>query len=340
MLQLSYHKHTSIFKTPGGTSRGVLHSKDSWILSLCDTRQPNVIGTGEVSIIENLSIDSPPLMENQLDWLCTHINDDYVTLMSELIDFPAIQFGLETAFLDLKTGGKQILFPSDFTTGTKGIPMNGLVWMGSFGQMHHQLKEKLATGFTCIKIKVGAIDFEQELNLLKQIRQEFSPEEIEIRVDANGAFPVNEAEEKLKQLSNYRLHSIEQPIKQGQWEKMAGLCNKNILPIALDEELIGITTEKATLLDTIKPQYIILKPSLLGGLHQSEQWVKLAEDRSIGWWATSALETNVGLNAIAQWTAIQNNPMPQGLGTGQLFTNNFPSPLEVRNGELWHEKIH
>jgi len=317
-----------------------LHSKDSWILSLCDTRQPNVIGTGEVSIIENLSIDSPPLMENQLDWLCTHINDDYVTLMSELIDFPAIQFGLETAFLDLKTGGKQILFPSDFTTGTKGIPMNGLVWMGSFGQMHHQLKEKLATGFTCIKIKVGAIDFEQELNLLKQIRQEFSPEEIEIRVDANGAFPVNEAEEKLKQLSNYRLHSIEQPIKQGQWEKMAGLCNKNILPIALDEELIGITTEKATLLDTIKPQYIILKPSLLGGLHQSEQWVKLAEDRSIGWWATSALETNVGLNAIAQWTAIQNNPMPQGLGTGQLFTNNFPSPLEVRNGELWHEKIH
>ena len=339
MLKLSFYKHTSIFKTPGGTSRGILHTKDSWILTLTKQDYPQIKGMGEVSIIEQLSIDNPHLIEAKLQWLCTQINNDLSLLMAELDPFPAIQFGLETAFLDLQTGGKQVLFPTDFTRGTKGIAMNGLVWMGTFAEMHQQLQEKIASGFTCIKIKVGAIDFEQELSLLKQIRTAFSSGEIEIRVDANGAFPPQEAEEKLKRLSAYDLHSIEQPIKQGQWNEMARLCEKNIIPIALDEELIGVTVKKQELLKSIKPQYIIVKPSLLGGFQKTDEWITVAEENNIAWWATSALETNIGLNAIAQWTATKNNPMPQGLGTGQLFTNNFPTPLQVKNGELWYHEM-
>ncbi len=340
MLHLNYTKHTSIFKKPGGTSRGVLHSKDSWIISLFDINKPTIIGIGEVSIIENLNLDNPQLIEEKLQSLSKNLHLGYSEVMDEMQFFPAIQFGFETAFLDLTMGGQQMLFPSDFINGTSGIPINGLVWMGSYADMKTQLKEKLKAGFTCIKVKVGAINFEEELALLAQIRREFSPQEIEIRVDANGAFSPQQAEEKLKCLAEFNLHSIEQPIKQGQLQEMARLCEKNILPIALDEELIGIFdfSQKEQLLDAIKPQHIILKPSLLGGFERSNEWIDLAEKQQIGWWATSALETNVGLNAIAQWVAAKNNPLPQGLGTGQLFTNNFPSPLEVREGELWHNK--
>ncbi len=336
MLHLSFHKHTSVFKTPGGTSRGILETKDSWIIELWSSHDSETIGTGEVSIIEKLSIDDPSRIEPALKLLKELINKDPESIPDFLSPFPAIQFGLETALLDLKKGGHQILFPSNFTRGKTGIPINGLVWMGDFASMHKQLKEKLEAGFTCIKIKVGAIDFEQELSLLKQVRNEFKQNEIEIRVDANGAFAVGEAEEKLKRLSEYQLHSIEQPIKAGHWEAMARLCELDIIPIALDEELIGNRDNKAALLDSIDPPYIILKPSLLGGLTVGDEWIKLAEERNIGWWATSALETNIGLNAIAQWTVTKNNPMPQGLGTGQLFTNNFESPLQVKNGELWY----
>ncbi|MGB7786581.1 MAG: o-succinylbenzoate synthase, partial [Salinimicrobium sp.] len=228
--------------------------------------------------------------------------------------------------------------PSEFTRGNKAIPINGLVWMGEERFMKEQIIQKIEQGFSCIKLKIGAIDFETEIGLLKYIRKEFSSEEIEIRVDANGAFSASEAMEKLKKLSELELHSIEQPVKQGQWELMAQLCEKTPLPIALDEELIGITgvTKKQELLQTIKPQYLIFKPSLIGGFRGTDEWISLAEKQKTGWWITSALESNVGLNAIAQYTFSTNNPMPQGLGTGGLYTNNFEAPLEVEKGHLWY----
>ncbi|VAV83906.1 O-succinylbenzoate synthase, partial [hydrothermal vent metagenome] len=257
-----------------------------------------------------------------------------------LVEFPAIQFGLEMAFLSLKSQDKFTLFPSKFTEGKDTIPINGLVWMGDKQFMAQQIKEKIENGFRCIKMKIGSIDFKTEVELLRSIRQEFSVNDIELRVDANGAFSPNEALEKLKTLSEFDLHSIEQPIKQGQFEAMASLCEQTPLPIALDEELIGVfdITKKEELLHNINPQYIILKPSLIGGFKGSNEWIKSAEQQNIKWWITSALESNVGLNAIAQWTYTLGNKMPQGLGTGSLFTNNFLSPLIVENGTLRHEQ--
>lgn len=336
MRRLSFSKHTSIFKSPGGTSRGVLTTKDSWIVKVWNDDNKKIIGTGEVSIIDRLSIDPANEIELILDWLIDNIHKSDTILYEELADFPAIRFGLESGLIDLQNGGKQLLFDSAFSQGKSAVPINGLVWMGTFEEMHERIAEKLKEGFSCIKIKVGAIDFQQELDLLKQVRKEFSAQELEIRVDANGGFNKATAEESLKKLAEYQLHSIEQPIKQGQWQEMAKLCSLNIIAIALDEELIGVEVDKRNdLLTTIKPQFIVLKPSLLGGFACSDVWIQLAERQKIGWWATSALETNIGLNAIAQWVATKNNKMPQGLGTGQLFTNNFASNLTIRNGELW-----
>ncbi len=337
MRKASFTHHTSVFKSPGGTSRGVLTSKDSWILTVWDDSNKSIIGTGEVSIIEGLSIDPVSEIELILDWLCDNIYKTNEVLFDELVDFPAIRFGLECAILDLKNGGKQLLFDSDFAQGNTSIPINGLVWMGTAEEMQQRVKDKLAEGYNCIKIKVGAIDFEQELALIKSIRSKFSSSKMEIRVDANGGFTPENAEIRLSELAKLELHSIEQPIKQKKWKAMAALCAANILPIALDEELIGVkeTAKRIELLDTIKPHYIILKPSLLGGFTDCEEWITLAEERNIGWWATSALETNIGLSAIAQWVATKSNPLPQGLGTGQLFTTNFPSTLTIREGNLW-----
>ena len=252
------------------------------------------------------------------------------------MEFPSIQFGLEQALLSVKSVNPFVLFPSNFTESKDSVNINGLIWMGSEAFMKKQIADKLETGFSTIKMKIGAIDFETELALLKSIRKEFSSNEIELRVDANGAFAPKEALDKLKRLSDFELHSIEQPIKQGQIGEMADLCAKTPIPIALDEELIGVfdVTKKKELLLTIKPQYIILKPSLVGGIRSSEEWIDLAEKQQAGWWITSALESNIGLNAIAQWTYTLRNKMPQGLGTGSLFTNNIESPLEVKNGYL------
>lgn len=240
------------------------------------------------------------------------------------------------ALMDLNNKGHQILFPSNFTKGISAIPINGLIWMGEPSFMKEQIKDKLQQGFSCIKMKIGAIDFEQEISILKAIRKEFSPADIELRVDANGAFTPEDATTKLERLAEFQLHSIEQPIKAGQWQKMATLCKNTPLPIALDEELIGIhhTEEKQKLIDTINPQYIILKPSLLGGFESCNEWIQTTEGKNCGWWITSALESNIGLNAIAQWTYTLNSALPQGLGTGQLYTNNFESPLEVSKGFL------
>jgi len=331
-----FKKHTLIFKQPAGTSRGVLNTKDSWIIHIYDKENPKKTGKGECSPLKGLSIDDREDFEQKVDDVCKNINNFDSYLKNELNDVPSIRFGLEMALKDFEIAGENILFPSEFTQGKDSIEINGLVWMGKFDFMRKQIIEKIEAGFSCIKLKIGAIDFDKEIELIKSIRKEFSEKDIEIRVDANGAFAVDEALEKLKILSEYSLHSIEQPIKQGQLEEMTRLCAQTPLPIALDEELIGVNKfdKKRTLLQTIKPQYIILKPSLTGGFKASEEWIKIAQQNDIGWWITSALESNIGLNAIAQWTYTLGNKMPQGLGTGELYKNNFDTPLYIKNGQL------
>lgn len=333
MIKAYFKKHTLNFKQASGTSRGVLINKDTWLLFL---EENGTVGIGECAMFRGLSCDDQPDYEIKLAWLCENINKAKEELFKELNTYPSIVFGMEMAFESLKSEDPFNLFPSRFTEGKDSIDINGLIWMGSVDFMKQQIKDKIKSGFSCIKMKIGAIDFETELNLLKSIRNEFSENDIQLRVDANGAFQAVEALEKLKCLSELQLHSIEQPIKQGQLEEMSKLCEQTPLPIALDEELIGIhdVTKKRALLHIINPQYIILKPSLVGGFKSSEAWIQLAEEQHVGWWFTSALESNVGLNAIAQYTYTKQSNLPQGLGTGGLFTNNFDSPLEVGNGHL------
>lgn len=263
----------------------------------------------------------------------------------DLADFPAVQFGIETALHDLESGGKRLLYPSGFTNGTFGIPINGLIWMGNRRDMLQQIKAKLEDGFRIIKMKVGALDFKDELEVLSAVRAHFDASDLEIRLDANGAWSPEEALDKLNILSEFSIHSLEQPIPAGIHEEMARICEASPIPVALDEELIGAvrSTEMKRLLEVIKPAYIILKPSLLGGITKSTEWISLAETRGTGWWITSALESNIGLNAIAQWTATLDTELPQGLGTGSLFENNIPSPLAVIQdrihylpGETWN----
>lgn len=328
-MKASYKKYTLNFKRPSGTSRGVLTTKETWFLIL---EEENNFGIGECGILRTLSIDDRPDYEEKLKWTCQNIHLPKDELLAELVEFPSIQFGVEMALLSLQSQDPFQLFPSAFTNGEKGIPINGLIWMGEETFMHEQIQQKLEQGFSCIKLKIGAIDFDKEIALLQSIRKKYSASEIELRVDANGAFQPQEALQKLQRLSELDLHSIEQPIKQGQFSEMAKLCAKTPLPIALDEELIGVfsVTKKEELLQTIQPQYIILKPSLIGGFKGTQEWIDLAEKQNIGWWITSALESNIGLNAISQFTFMQNSNMPQGLGTGSLYTNNIESPLMVK----------
>ena len=336
-MQSSYIRYTLNFKRPSGTSRGVLTTKETWFLLLIDGDKT---GIGECGILRSLSIDDRPDYEQMLKWVCSNIHLGKDRLWEELKEFPSIQFGIEMAFASLEAQDTFKLFPSDFTESKAAIPINGLIWMGDKQYMKSQIEEKVNAGFNCIKMKIGAIDFNTELELLKYIRSEFSSENIEIRVDANGAFSTEDALEKLKRLSEFELHSIEQPIKQGQLEAMASLCEKTPLPIALDEELIGIfePRDKQKLLEIIKPQYVIFKPSLIGGFKGTQQWIDLAKSQNIGWWITSALESNIGLNAISQWTFLQHSLMPQGLGTGSLYTNNIKSPLQVSDGKIHYSQ--
>ena len=335
-MTATYHKYILNFKQASGTSRGILKTKETWFLIL---KTQNKWGVGECGIFRGLSIDDRPDYEKKLQWVCDNIHSDVNVLLEELIEFPSIQFGLEMALKSLRSESTFELFPSDFTRGVDSIPINGLIWMGDKQFMNQQIKDKITAGFSCIKMKIGAIDFQTELDLIKSIRQEFTSKDIEIRVDANGAFSVSEALEKLKRLSELDLHSIEQPIRQGQIDDMTQLCAETPLPIALDEELIGIfsVTKKKELLQMINPQYIILKPSLIGGFNGSDEWIEMANKQHIGWWITSALESNVGLNAIAQYTYTKQSHMPQGLGTGALFTNNLESPLQVKSGTLQYD---
>lgn len=337
MIKATYYKYILQFKTPSGTSRGILKTKETWFLYLS---KEGKFGVGECGLFRGLSIDDRPDYEDKLKWVCNNIELGLDILLAKTIHFPSIQIGLEQAFLSLQSTSPYKLFVSNFTESNKAIDINGLIWMGDREFMNDQIKEKIALGFRCLKMKIGAIDFATEVQLLASIRKEFSINDIELRVDANGAFKPSEALEKLKILSNYDLHSIEQPIRQGHYQEMALLCEETPLPIALDEELIGVfdVTKRTKMLQIIKPQYIILKPSLVGGFKESLEWIELAKKSGIGWWVTSALESNIGLNAIAQWTATLKSSMPQGLGTGGLFTNNFDSPLEVYKGGLYYNK--
>ena len=335
MYRIHIEPRTLHFKQPAGTSRGVYTTRRVWYLHLTSDSQPGREGIGECAPLPNLSCDDLPHYEQLLSSLCLEAAQSGIDY-ERLRPYPSILFGLETAFRHFERGTAS-LWDTPFSRGEQGIPINGLIWMGSYTHMLAQIEAKMQAGFRCIKLKIGAIHFEEELSLLKMIRRHFSAKEIELRVDANGAFSPAEALEKLQRLSELDLHSIEQPIRAGQWDSMARLSQLSPLPIALDEELIGVhsTSRKKELLETIHPQYIILKPSLHGGLRGSQEWIAAASQLGIGWWITSALESNIGLNAIAQWCATLHNPLPQGLGTGALFTDNIPMPLEVRGDELW-----
>jgi o-succinylbenzoate synthase len=336
-MKASYKKYLLHFKRPSGTSRGVLHHKETWFLTI---QGPEGYGIGECGILRGLSIDDVPWYEAMLRWTCDNIQMGKDRLWNALLHFPSIQFGVEQAFLSYYAPNSFELFPSKFISSQHPIPINGLIWMGDEDFMGQQLEEKLREGFTCLKMKIGAIDFQSEISLLAAIRKRFGKNRIELRVDANGAFQKDDALEKLNILATYDLHSIEQPIARGNRPEMAQLCSSTPLPIALDEELIGIwdVREKELLLEQLRPQYIILKPSLMGGFKGCVEWIALAQKYQIGWWITSALESNIGLNAIAQWTATLHNDMHQGLGTGSLYTNNLESPLLVKGGQLYYGK--
>ena len=327
------------FKQPAGTSRGSYTTRDVWYLHLTSDKYPDRVGIGECAPLPKLSCDDLQGYESVLAHICNEVTEQGGFSVESLRDYPSILFGLETAFRHLERGCFE-LWDTPFSRGEVGIPINGLIWMGDYKKMLEQIEAKMAVGFRCIKLKIGAINFEEELALLRFIRSHFSAKEVELRVDANGAFAPADAMEKLKRLAELDLHSIEQPIRAGQWEDMARLTAETPLPIALDEELIGINIpeRKQCLLDSVHPQYIILKPSLHGGMAGGNEWIREAEKRNIGWWITSALESNIGLNAIAHWCAAFNNPLPQGLGTGALFTDNVDMPLEVRKDSLWYLK--
>jgi len=327
-----YSRYLLEFKRPSGTSRGVLYEKETFILEISENGKK---GIGECAIFRGLSFDDRPDYEEKLRWLCANIEHDPEFLKEELKEFPSIWFGYEQAILNLKNG-ENLYFPSEFTDGEMPIIINGLIWMGDVQYMEEQIQDKLEKGFHCIKLKIG-VDWKSEHEVLQKLRQKFSKEVLELRVDANGGFTKEEAKVVLQQLADLDIHSIEQPIKAGNWSDMAELCAQTPTPIALDEELIGIIDfdKKKELLATIKPQYIILKPALVGGFKGSDEWISLAEEKNIGWWITSALESNIGLNAIAQYTFTKNNKMPQGLGTGGLFTNNFDTQLELKGEKLY-----
>ena len=335
-LKANWERRFLVFKKPAKTSREIFKKKDTYLLKL-SFEDEEIEGLGECSPLWTLSVDPKESYSKKLDWVCANINGWKNFIYSEeLFKYPSIQFGLETALLDLQNGGRQVIFPSRFTEGKDSIEINGLIWMGDFEYMTQQIEEKISLGFTCVKLKIGAIDWEKEKKILYNIRNRFSSNEMEIRVDANGSFSAEKVIDKLQFLADLDIHSIEQPILARQTSLMADLCIKSSIPIALDEELIGIKTyaEKEQLIQQIKPQYIILKPSLIGGIKSCNEWIEIAQKYNVGWWATSALEGNIGLNAIAQFAYQTGNKMPQGLGTGQLFKSNFESNLLLERNKM------
>ena len=331
MKKATFKKHLLEFKQASGTSRGVLHTKETYFLEITEGEKK---GIGECALFRGLSFEDIPEYEEMLQWLCDNINENKKILRKELLHFPSIWFGYEQAMLNLKHG-EDLYFPSDFSEGYSSIKINGLIWMGDATFLQQQIEEKLDQGFDCLKLKIG-VDWKAEKEIIKQLRAKFPKDELELRVDANGGFSVEEAKTVLQVLADLEIHSIEQPIKAGQISEMAELCKNSPTPIALDEELIGVLNfeDKKELLEKINPQFIILKPSLVGGFSGTDEWISFAESKKTGWWITSALESNIGLNAIAQYTFTKNAKIPQGLGTGGLFTNNILSRLVLHGDEL------
>jgi len=343
MKHIEISERTLHFKQPAGTSRGVYTTRQSYYLTITDDNCPGIKGVGECATLPDLSCDAVTEYNKILKDICLMVEQTGKIPYDILRPYPSILFGLETAFAQLDANGSARLYDTPFARGEEGITINGLVWMGTFEEMYSRLEAKLKAGFHCVKLKIGAIDFDKELDLIKHIREAFDKNTIELRVDANGGFTPDNAMERLEALAQYEIHSIEQPIKQHQWRDMARLCKETPLPIALDEELIGVNVKsmKEYLLDSIRPQYIILKPSLHGGMYGCDEWIQLAKERGIGSWITSALESNIGLNAIAHYCAKIYGPsvsMPQGLGTGQLFTDNIAMPLVIDGDKIWYRE--
>lgn len=338
MYKIETEKKTLHFKSPAGTSRGVYLQRDIWLLKVTSTDRPGRCGVGECAPLPDLSCDAIPDYEERLNLLCRNFEETGSVNYALLMPYPSITFGLETALRNFENG--EMLFDTAFARGEVGIPVNGLVWMGTYEEMKRRIEEKVDAGFNCVKLKIGAIDFMSEMRLIKGIRSRFSKDIIELRVDANGAFHPDDAPQKLEELARYDIHSIEQPIRQRQWDKMAELCRNTPIPIALDEELIGVNIEgmKEELLDRIKPQYVVVKPSLHGGMKGTAEWVTLSRQRHIGSWITSALESNIGLNAISQLASSvygDDITFAQGLGTGALYLDNTPAKTEIRGNEIW-----
>jgi len=336
MVQAKYIRHPLKLYRPAGTSRGVIHQKECWYVKLVD--ETGVTGLGEVSFIPGLSVEDPEEIEIQLDHVCKLISRGEMDPAQELPALPGIQFALESAMMDLEKGGERLLFPSDYTGGKAGILINGLIWMGDRSFMKRQIRDKLNQGFRVLKMKVGALDEKKELEVLSWIRSEYGTGDLEIRLDANGAWHAEEAPVRISRFAAFGIHSIEQPIGPDQIDAMADLCKDPDIPVALDEELIGISSpeNRRAIMEKIRPAYIILKPGLLGGFSVAEQWIELAQDVRTGWWITSALESSIGLNAISQWTYQLDVSMPQGLGTGMLYSNNIQSPLQMEGNRLWY----
>lgn len=343
MKHIEISERTLHFKQPAGTSRGVYTTRKSYYLTITDDNRSSIKGVGECATLPDLSCDAVPEYFKILSDVCRMVEQTGNIPYDILRPYPSILFGLETAFAQLDANGSTCLYDTPFGRGEEGITINGLVWMGTFDEMYSRLETKLKAGFHCVKLKIGAINFDKELDLIKHIREAFDKNTIELRVDANGGFSPDNAMERLEALAKYDIHSIEQPIKQHQWGEMARLCKETPLPIALDEELIGVNVKsmKEYLLETIRPQYIILKPSLHGGMYGCTEWIQMAKERGINSWITSALESNVGLNAIAHYCAKTYGPsvsMPQGLGTGQLFTDNIDMPLVIDCDKIWYRE--
>ena len=334
MLAAEIFYHNLNFIIPGGTSRGILKNKPTWYIKIYHNDNPNIFGLGECGPIQGLSIESGDKMMDQLKKVKESIND----LSSlDLSLFPSINFGIENALKDLKNGGKRIIFKNSFLQG-KPIKINGLIWMGDKDFMINQIKSKIEKGFSCLKLKIGSIDFKEEISILKNIRKQFSSKILEIRVDANGAFSPKNVLQKLDTLGKLEIHSIEQPIAVNQWDYLKEICEKSPIPIALDEELIQLKKEKNEFIKYVLPHFLVLKPTLIGGFEATKKWINIAKENNINWWVTSALESNVGLSAIAQFCANYQLTLPQGLGTGQLFNNNIPSPLEIKGENIFYKK--
>lgn len=335
-MRLQFAPYALKFNEPGGTSRGILTEKITCILRIFDENDPEHYGIGEAAIFPGLSPEADDRFFYKLMELQANIR---LGLKTDLERFPSLQFGLEQAIRDFSGGCEGVYFESPFVHGENSIEINGLVWMGDYDRMIERIEQKLNSGFKCIKLKIGAIDWRKEVDMIQYIRDRYDRDRVEIRVDANGGFDMDCAIPRLKRLADLGVHSIEQPIKAGNPMLMRFLCDVSPLPIALDEELIGKFTreEKAATLDEIKPAYIVIKPSLTGGFSGAREWIDLAEERSIGWWITSSLESNIGLNALAQWVATLHTDIPQGLGTGGVFSNNFEAPIYLDKDRLRYD---